>query len=70
MKANGDPHSITSDDIHFCRSLGVTDPEFAEIIEIVNTCNAFNTFAGALNIGADDFLTYAEYHGKRSGTNS
>lgn len=68
MKANGDPHSITPDDIKICRDLGVTDAEFVEIIETVNTGNAFNTFAGALNIGADNFLTYAmdEYHAKRA----
>lgn len=68
MKANGDPHSITPDDIKICRDLGTTDSEFVEIIETVNTGNAFNTFAGALNIGADDFLTYAmdEYQAKRA----
>ncbi len=68
MKANGDPHSITPDDIKICRDLGVVDSEFVEIIETVNTGNSFNTFAGALNIGADDFLTYAmdEYHAKRA----
>ena len=68
MKANGDPHSITPEDIKSCRDQGVLDSEFVEIIETVNTGNAFNTFAGALNIGADDFLTYAmdEYHEKRA----
>lgn len=68
MKANGDPHSITPNDIGLCREHGVTDSEFVEIIETVNTGNAFNTFAGALNIGADDFLTYAmdEYRAKRT----
>lgn len=68
MKANGDPHSITPEDIEGCRAQGVIDSEFVEIIETVNTGNAFNTFAGALNIGADDFLTYAmdEYHEKRA----
>lgn len=70
MKANGDPHSITPDDIKACRDQGATDSDFVEIIETVNTGNAFNTFAGALNIGADDFLTYAmdEYHAKRAAT--
>ncbi len=31
-----------------------------------------NAFAGALNIGADDFLTYAmdEYHEKKAAANS
>ena len=66
MKANGDPHSITIEDIEGCRVLGTTDAEFVEILETVNTGNAFNTFAGALNVGADSFLTYAmdEYYAK------
>ncbi len=66
MKANGDPHSIMPGDIEACRVHGVTDSEFVEIIETVNTGNSFNTFAGALNIGADEFLTYAmdEYRAK------
>ena len=54
------------------RDSGTTDAEFVEILETVNTGNAFNTFAGALNIGADDFLTYAmdEYHEKKAAANS
>ena len=72
MKANGDAHSITPEDIRICREFGTTDAEFVEILETVNTGNAFNTFAGALNIGADDFLTYAmdEYHEKKAAANS
>lgn len=58
MKANGDPHGITKDDITELRGLDVTDWELVEILETVNTGNAFNTFAGALNIGPDAFLTY------------
>lgn len=58
LKANGDAHSITKEDIAELRRLGVTDWEMVEIIETVNTGNSFNTFAGALNIGTDDFLTY------------
>lgn len=58
LKANGDAHSITPEDISELRRLGVTDWEMVEIIETVNTGNSFNTFAGALNIGTDDFLTY------------
>jgi uncharacterized peroxidase-related enzyme len=58
MKANGDPHSITKDDIAALRALGATDWELVETIETVNTGNSFNTFAGALNIGTDSFLTY------------
>ena len=66
MKVNGDPHSIMPEDIAACRELGTTDAEFVEILETVNTGNSFNTFAGALNVGADDFLTYAmdEYYEK------
>lgn len=58
MKANGDPHGVTRDDIAELRALDVTDWELVEILETVNTGNAFNTFAGALNIGPDSFLTY------------
>jgi uncharacterized peroxidase-related enzyme len=58
MKANGDPHSITEADIAKLRKLDVTDWELVETIETVNTGNGFNTFAGALNIGTDAFLTY------------
>ncbi len=66
MKANGDPHSIQREDIERCRALGTTDSEFVELFETVNTGNTFNTFAGALNIGADTFLSYAmdEYYAK------
>ncbi|PPR11357.1 MAG: hypothetical protein CFH41_00938 [Alphaproteobacteria bacterium MarineAlpha11_Bin1] len=72
MKANGDAHSITPEDIKVCRDLGTTDAEFVEILETVNTGNAFNTFAGALNIGADNFLSYAmdEYREKKAAANS
>ena len=58
MKANGDPHGVTEADIAELRKFGATDWELVEIIETVNTGNAFNTFAGALNIGTDNFLTY------------
>lgn len=58
MKANGDPHSITPEDIQDLRDLGATDWELVETIETVNTGNSFNVFAGALNLGPDDFLTY------------
>ena len=58
LKANGDPHAITKQDIDELREHGVTDWELVETIETVNTGNAFNVFAGALNIGTDSFLTY------------
>ena len=66
MKAHGDAHSIQFSDVANCKKLGATDSELVEILETVNTGNAFNTFAGALNVGADDFLTYAmdEYYAK------
>ena len=58
LKANGDPHAITKQDIDELREFGVTDWELVETIETVNTGNSFNVFAGALNIGTDSFLTY------------
>jgi len=58
MKANGDPHAITPEDIAALKVLGITDWELVETIETVNTGNSFNVFAGALNIGPDDFLSY------------
>jgi len=58
MKANGDPHAITPEDIAALKALGITDWELVETIETVNTGNSFNVFAGALNIGPDDFLSY------------
>ncbi|MDB5593038.1 MAG: hypothetical protein JWR86_3563 [Enterovirga sp.] len=58
MKANGDPHSITPADIEALKALGATDWDLVETLETVNTGNGFNTFAGALNIGTDSFLSY------------
>lgn len=58
LKANGDPHAIRPEDVEALRALGVTDWDLVETLETVNTGNGFNTFAGALNIGADDFLSY------------
>lgn len=42
LKANGDPHGITPDDIAALREEGVTDQEMIEALETVNTGNAFN----------------------------
>ncbi len=56
IKANGDPHGITRDDIDVLRVHGVTDAEIVETLETVNTGNAFNLINGALNVGPDDFL--------------
>lgn len=58
MKVNGDPHSITDDDIATLRRLGTTDAELVEAIETLNTGNNTNVFCDALGIGADPFLTY------------
>jgi len=59
LKANGDPHAITRDDVERVKSLGASDADLVEILETVNTGNSFNLFAGALNVGADDFLHYS-----------
>lgn len=56
LKANGDPHGITPDDLAPLRAVGATDAEIVEALETVNTGNAFNLINGALNVGADDFL--------------
>jgi uncharacterized peroxidase-related enzyme len=58
MKANGDPHGITKEDIAKLREVGATDAELVETLETVNTGNSFNLFAGALDVGPDEFLTY------------
>lgn len=56
LKANGDPHGITRQDVDALRVHGITDGEIVETLETVNTGNAFNLINGALNVGADDFL--------------
>lgn len=56
LKANGDPHAMTREDIDALRVHGVTDGEIVEALETVNTGNAFNLINGALNVGADEFL--------------
>ena len=56
IKANGDPHGITRQDVEALRVHGVTDAEIVETLETVNTGNAFNLINGALNVGPDDFL--------------
>ena len=64
LKANGDPHSISPDDIFPLREAGVNDQEIVETLETVNTGNSFNMINGALNIGPDDFLTYMKDRGE------
>lgn len=56
LKANGDPHAMTRADIDALRVHGINDGEIVEILETVNTGNAFNLINGALNVGADEFL--------------
>jgi uncharacterized peroxidase-related enzyme len=56
LKANGDPHAMTPEDIEPLRAVGATDGEIVEALETVNTGNAFNLINGALNVGADEFL--------------
>ncbi len=56
LKANGDPHAITREDVQALRVHGATDAEIVETLETVNTGNAFNLINGALNVGPDDFL--------------
>lgn len=63
LKANGDPHGITKEDIDRLREVGATDAELVETLETVNTGNSFNLFAGALDVGADDFLSYMKDRG-------
>jgi uncharacterized peroxidase-related enzyme len=59
LKANGDPHGIKREDVEKVQALGASDSDLVEILETVNTGNSFNLFAGALNIGADEFLKYS-----------
>ncbi len=59
LKANGDPHGVKREDVDAVRALGASDADLVEILETVNTGNSFNLFAGALNVGADDFLHYS-----------
>ena len=60
MKVNGDPHSITDEDVESLRSLGVTDQQIVEAIEVMNFGNSINAFADALGIGPEEFLTYGK----------
>lgn len=59
LKANGDPHGINREDVQAVKDKGATDAELVELLETVNTGNSFNLFAGALNVGPDDFLRYS-----------
>ncbi|GGC53081.1 carboxymuconolactone decarboxylase family protein [Chelatococcus reniformis] len=64
LKANGDPHGITRADVAAVRAVGASDADLVEVLETVNTGNSFNLFAGALNVGADDFLNYSLEEGR------
>jgi uncharacterized peroxidase-related enzyme len=59
LKANGDPHAIVRADVEAVKALGASDADLVEVLETVNTGNSFNLFAGALNVGADNFLQYS-----------
>ena len=65
MKANGDPHGTTRADIEACKQAGADDHDIIETLETVNTGNAFNLINGALNIGADEFLSYMTGRGEQ-----
>ena len=65
MKANGDPHGTTREDVDACRRAGADDHDLIETLETVNTGNSFNLINGSLNIGADDFLSYMTGRGER-----
>jgi uncharacterized peroxidase-related enzyme len=64
LKANGDPHSIVPADIEEVRRKGASDSDLVETLETVNTGNSFNLINGALNVGADDFLSYMKGRGE------
>ena len=65
MKANGDPHGTTRADVDACKQAGADDHDIVETLETVNTGNSFNLVNGALNIGADDFLSYMTGRGEQ-----
>ena len=58
LRANGDPHSMTLEDIEALRKHGASDSDIIETLETVNTGNSFNLINGALNIGPDPFLSF------------
>jgi uncharacterized peroxidase-related enzyme len=64
LKANGDPHSIVPADIEELRRTGASDSDLVETLETVNTGNSFNLINGALNVGADEFLSYMKGRGE------
>ena len=64
LKANGDPHGMTPDDIAEVRKAGASDADIVEALETVNTGNSFNLINGALNIGPDQFLDYMKGRGE------
>ena len=59
LQAMGDPHAISAQDVEALRELGTTDGELVEALETLNAGNSFNLFCDALDIGPDEFLTYA-----------
>lgn len=64
LRANGDPHSMTREEVDVVRAAGATDADIVETLETVNTGNSFNLINGALNIGPDDFLSFMTGRGE------
>jgi len=65
MRANGDPHSMTRDEIAAVKKAGASDADIIETLETVNTGNSFNLINGALNIGPDPFLSFMTGRGEQ-----
>ena len=64
MRANGDPHSMTRNEIEAVHRAGASDADIIETLETVNTGNSFNLINGALNIGPDPFLSFMTGRGE------
>ncbi len=58
LKAREDPHNIQDAEVKALRSLGATDQQLVEVLEVMNFGNGINLFCDALGIQADHFLTY------------
>ena len=64
MRANGDPHSMSREEVEAVKAAGATDSDIIETLETVNTGNSFNLINGALNIGPDPFLSFMTGRGE------
>ena len=65
MRANGDPHSVTREEVEAVKQAGASDADIIETLETVNTGNSFNLINGALNIGPDPFLSFMTGRGEQ-----